>query len=185
MANICLGSIVFRGKEVKRLFDAVYNGKKENGYSGPSLRSVAETLGVKFEGDGRYYLVTEKSWLEPEKVKVEAELAWNDNRQYFNTIANALGLTWNGFFDTDDSKWKIVNDSAHNDFPEDYILDVYEGEEKNGHNIPRGCEYFGTAEELASYLNKKSGEKKTYDEWQELFEDEDFGKIFHVEEDAA
>jgi len=181
MANICIGTVVFHGANVVVLYDAISNASDEDVKA--TLDKIAEAVEMKMVGDPRYYMELVEYDPAQELLKVEAELAWGDNREYFDALAKHLGLSWNGWFDTDGATWKVVNDKKHtDDFPGGVIIDTY-GED-NSYNLGEIYETFSTAEEAAAYLNKESGSDMSFEEWQEAFDDEDIGRLELVE-DAA
>lgn len=187
MANICSNKIIFYGEreKVQALYDAVtafYNPRQTN-----TLYNFALLLGME-EKDipscrGDFSYIEEIEFTSEDEVQffVDVETAWSPVNEYWACICNYFGINYaasseecgHGIF-------VIHNDPDGQFFPENYSIDIWDN---NEYGIKSDVYFFKTAEEVMEFLNEEAEETFSYEEWKEIFEEEDFGAIREWERD--
>lgn len=189
MANLCTNSIALIGKpeNLNHLVDIIKQVANTQEYVTPE--AIQEFLGFTKEGWGRSYdnaLGKGLSGVNTERINdgvlfLDCTTAWGAIDEYWAELCLWLNLKgFASFSETDDDLW-TTNDPEGIWFPEKYLYDDY-GELE----AIADYEYFNCEEDVATHLNKASGENKTFDEWVEYLEDNEcYGIIKTIEKGGS
>lgn len=185
MANLCCNKIALVGnpKNLHMLIDVINQVSKIQEYITPE--KIQDMLGFPCDGWGRSYddaMGIGTSKVDDEEIEngvlyLDCTTAWGSIDAYWEALAKWLDLKGFASFSEADGDIWTLNDPEGIFFPESYLYDD-EGEE----SAIASYEYFNSKEDLVSYLNKASNDTKTFEEWEDLLEENsELGKIVTIE----
>ena len=183
MANICSADIKMKGnKENLKKLNEILDGIKAEGTVYLSL--LKDKLDFDYNEDLRYEIYFWELDMRDEEdgeLLMCANLAWDGHYSFWDAIAEKLDLEWSGFFE-ESGFWKRDPLGV---FPDNYIIEIWD---YNDLGIPTDTMQFETEKEVTEYLNHFVKEEKTYKEWVDFFNSDEFayfGNLYEVEEDLS
>lgn len=142
-----------------------------------SFREVAEVLKVTIPDD--VYCRGDISYVDKVENKVltlQTVTAWGPIDEYWDTVTEQLNLKYASLSEECGmGVYVIHNDPEGQYFPENYVIDIWEGYQ----DLSEDYFYFETEKEICEFMQKKiSGQEfKSFEDVRMYFDDVDFGTV--------